>query len=403
MMRTLWIFNHYAAPPMGRHQALAAALTHHGWNTCILAASTSRPPDIHATSTELDGVSCRWVRSSGYSGNGAGRFANMFTYTANSTALVVARNGLPRPDVVWGSTVHPGAPVAGLAVARRFKTPFIYEVRDLWPETFVAMGRLKRRSPVARVLYGVESHLAARADLILSPLGGVGTYFSERYGIDESKFQCIPNGIQAARIVTSQSVKTHSRRPKTTFTFAGSMGHVNGLDLLLDAFTDHAHGYEDSILNMVGDGPKRGELERLVRTRGLEDRVRFKGWVPFEQVPAQIAASDWTVAVVDDLPDVFRYGISYVKMPEYMAAGRPLLLAANTSDDLVRLSGGGISVLPNKEALAKAFTTAALSTAEERQAMAMKGRDYVLTNLTYEALAEELMQSLDRLYDGVAR
>ena len=48
-------------------------------------------------------------------------------------------------------------------------------------------------------------------------------------------------------------------------------------------------------------------------------------------------------------------------------------------------------------------TTAALSTAEERQAMAMKGRDYVLTNLTYEALAEELMQSLDRLYDGVAR
>ena len=126
IMRTLWILNHYAAPPMGRHQALAAALVHHGWNTCILAASTSRPPDIHATSTELDGVSCRWGRASGYSANGAGRVANTFTHTANSTALVVARNGLPRPDVVWGSTVHPGAPVAGLAVARRFKTPFIY-------------------------------------------------------------------------------------------------------------------------------------------------------------------------------------------------------------------------------------------------------------------------------------
>ncbi len=186
----------------------------------------------------------------------------------------------------------------------------------------------------------------------MSPLDGVGRYFDERYGISQSKFLCVPNGIGADRIVSDDHVPSYQGSGQTAFTFAGSMGNVNGLDLLIDAFTDHASSYEDSVLNMVGDGPKRGEIERLVRDRGLESRILFKGWVPFEQVPAELAASDWTVGVIDDLPDVFRYGVSYVKVPEYMAAGRPVLLAANTSNDLTQLSGGGVSVAPTRAALA---------------------------------------------------
>ncbi len=129
MARTLWIFNHYAAPPMGRHQALADSLKDYRWDTYIFAASTSDPPEIAGTTTELDGVKCRWLGTPGYSGNGGARVANMAAYTVKSAAQAILHRGIPRPDVVWGSTVHPGAPMAAAAVARRFRSPLIYEVR----------------------------------------------------------------------------------------------------------------------------------------------------------------------------------------------------------------------------------------------------------------------------------
>lgn len=397
MGKTLWIINHYAAPPMGRHQALAAAIESHGWRTVLLSASTSRPAEVAGRVTELDGVRCEWIGTPDYGGNGIGRVANMAAFTVRAMSKAVAKGGLPRPDVVWGSTVHPGAPLAALTVARRFKIPYIYEVRDLWPETFVAMGRLRRTSLIARGLYSFEHQTAKRADLLVSPLDGIGEYFSERYGIPESRFACIPNGIQEGRIVSQGSVDGYVAGARTVFTFAGAMGNVNGLDVLIDAFTDHAATYEKSTLQLIGDGPKRAEVEQLVNQRGLADRVIFRGWVPFEQIPDELAVSDWSVAVIDDLPEVFRYGVSYIKIPEYMAAGRPILLAANTSRDLVKQSGGGISVKPTRDALAQAFTAAALTSTDARREMASRGRAYVTEELTYELLGAALAAKLAEL------
>ena len=395
--KTLWIFNHYAAPPMGRHQALAEALRAHGWQTFIFSASTSRQEHVGGKITELDGVHCRWLGTPSYDGNGVGRIANMAAFTVSAMARAVAIGDVPRPDAVWGSTVHPGAPLAALQVWRRFKVPFIYEVRDLWPETFVAMGRLTRNSPIARALYLTEHQTAKRADLILSPLDGIGKYFEERYAIPQARFKCIPNGIQASRVVSRENIAKHEEGEKTIFSFAGAMGNVNGLDLLLDAFTDHARMSENTVLKLIGDGPKREEIQQLTVTRGLTDRVVFTGWVPFEEIPSALASSDWNVAVIDDLPQVFRYGVSYIKIPEYMAAGRPILLAANTGDDLIKQSGGGLSVLPNRAALAQAFTDAASTPRAERQTMAVNGRDLVLRQLTYDSLAADLAVSLGRI------
>jgi glycosyltransferase involved in cell wall biosynthesis len=379
---------------MGRHQAFAVALAEYGWNAHLISASTSRPTGSSGRLTRADGVDCRWLPTPKYKGNGPGRVVNMASYTALSAMQGIRHSGLPRPDLVWGSTVHPGAPLAAAMVAKRFSVPFVYEVRDLWPETFIAMGRQSRSSLASKSLFGLERQLGLRSDLLLSPLGGIGRYFNERYGVPETKFACYPNGIQAERIA-AEGVLDPSPSETTTFTFTGSMGNVNGMNILIDAFSNHAKEYGSSLLRLVGDGPKRGELESIVRQRGLEERVEFTGWVEFEKVPEYLAATDWTVAVIDDLPDVFRYGVSYVKLPEYLAAGRPMLLGANISDDLVELSGGGISVHPDPSRLARGFTEAAKSSAATRLAMASAGRAYASEYLTYESMAPDLADRLN--------
>ena len=80
--------------------------------------------------------------------------------------------GLPRPDVVVGSSLHPLAAWAGARLAVRHRVPFVYEFRDLWPHTLIAMGRISENGPAARGLRGLERHLGRRAARTFSPLPG---------------------------------------------------------------------------------------------------------------------------------------------------------------------------------------------------------------------------------------
>lgn len=56
------------------------------------------------------------------------------------------KNNITKPDVIIGSSVHPFAAVAAALLAKKYSVPFVFEVRDLWPETLVAMGRWSEHS-----------------------------------------------------------------------------------------------------------------------------------------------------------------------------------------------------------------------------------------------------------------
>lgn len=321
----------------------------------------------------------------------------MANYTLDAPISSIFEGRLSRPDVIWGSTVHPGAPLAAELLSHRYSVPFIYEIRDLWPETFVAMDRLSPTSLLAKSLYSLEKHQSKDAALVLSPLSGVGRYLNERYGMPKGKFLCIPNGISDDRVTREIPRNPSSAEGLTIFTFAGSMGHVNGLDVLVEAFRSHTKLTNNSALQLLGDGPKRQELISLVQRWGLSHRIRLPGRVSFDEVPHYLAQSDYSVAVIDDLNEVFKYGVSYIKIPEYMAAGRPVLLGANVSEDLIKLSGGGISVEPNIADMAQGFTMATSLNADTREEMGTKARDYVNDNLTYSILTEKLASRLNNL------
>jgi len=155
-LKQVWILNHYAQEPGGaggtRHFSLAKHLQTLGWQTTVLAASvelnTGRQRLVNNENTRLDsfeGVSFLWVKTPPYKGNGGGRMLNMLAY-AFRVCLPSTTRELARPDVVVGSSVHPFAAVSGAWLAKRHRVPFVFEVRDLWPQTLVDLGRLKDTS-----------------------------------------------------------------------------------------------------------------------------------------------------------------------------------------------------------------------------------------------------------------
>ena len=402
-MKNVWILNHYAQEPGGaggiRHYALAHNLRAHGWNAFILAASlehgTGRQRLGDDEISRLDvkgGVPFLWLRTRSYLGNGLNRILNMIDYTR---AVLDPANlaELPRPDVIIGSSVHPLAAWAGRRLARRYKVPFIFEVRDLWPQTLIDMGRLSKRHPAAIALRFLETSLYRSAARIITLLPLAHEYI-EPLGISRSRIVWIPNGVDVAEFPVTPA---KFDRGTLKLGYLGSFGQANSLDTLIQAMgiLNNKSAHHKVLLEMYGIGPEKDELISLAR-RIAPSNVQIRPAVSKAHIPEMCANQDAFVICVRDLKGLYRFGISMNKIFDYMAAGRPTIIAVDAANNPVAEAGAGITVPPeDPAALADAIVEMAETSPEQREAMGRAGRRYVEENHGMDILARRLAETLD--------
>lgn len=404
-MKHVWILNHYAQEPGGtggtRHFHLADHLQTQDWQATIIAASVDFNSGSQRLAThealryeKIANVPFLWLRTPEYKGNGGGRMLNMLAYTWQAILKRTTR-ALPRPDVVIGSSVHPFAAVAGVLLARRFKVPFVFEVRDLWPQTLVDMGRLREDALLTWILRKLETWLYRRATRIVVLLPRAWEYITP-LGIAAERIVWIPNGVELSMFPRSDVPVRGSSEPFTLMYF-GAHGQANGLDNVLQAMKlvqDRVNG-QHIALRMIGDGPLKPALMKQAQQLGLTN-VSHEPPVPKSQIPALAAEADAFVIPVPDLPKLYRYGISPNKLFDYLAAARPIIMASNAANNPVNDAQAGLSVGAGKpDELAEAILKMAALPIEERQRMGRAGRGYVEKNHGFHQLAGRLAQVLD--------
>jgi glycosyltransferase involved in cell wall biosynthesis len=297
--------------------------------------------------------------------------------------------GRPAPDVVVGSTVHPFAALTGWYIARRRGARFIYEVRDLWPQTMIDVGEMGASSLAARGLYGLEAFLTRRADVVLTVLPGMTDYLASR-GLPTEHVVYLPNGPdlsefdEAARDTTSDAafddlladLEARRQAGEVVFVYAGAHGLVNRLDVIVDATSRlQERGVPVHVL-FVGDGPEKPALVRSANDRGLRS-VRFVDAIPKGRIPRLLAAADVGLLHYTRSP-VYAYGISFNKLFDYMAARLPAIFACESVNDPIAASGGGLSIAPDDpSALADAMAALVERGPVERQRMGAAARAWV--------------------------
>jgi glycosyltransferase involved in cell wall biosynthesis len=407
-MKQVWILNHYAQEPTGaggtRHFHLAEHLQRLGWQATVLAASVDhrtgrqRLQDNEVSRFEtFQGVPFLWVKTPAYVGNGGGRVSNMLAYTVRvlrrQTTAVLAR-----PDVVVGSSVHPFAAVAGALLARRFGVPFIFEVRDLWPQTLVDMGRLKNRSLLTWVLRKLELWLYRQAarTVVLLPMAW---QYIVPLGIARERVVWIPNGVDLSLFPQPLPPEPSS---EFTLMYFGAHGQANGLDNVLLAMQalQQMPGAGHIRLCLIGDGPLKPQLMQQAKALGLGN-VTFEEPVPKSQIPAMAAQADAFVIAVLDLPELYKYGISMNKLFDYLAAMRPILIASDAANNPVADAQAGITVMPGQpQSLAEAILAMSKLSPDERQRMGMAGRRYVEENHSFDKLTQRLANTLNEVCDS---
>jgi glycosyltransferase involved in cell wall biosynthesis len=250
-----------------------------------------------------------------------------------------------RPDAVMVS-IQPMfvAPLAWL-VARVRGVPFLLEVRDLWPDTAIALGAVRSRIAVflARRL---EMFVYRSADHIVV----IGPEMKRRIvakGIPAERIEVIPQGYQP--VATPPPSRDEARRragfgSEFVVMFTGSYGLANNdTSTVLDAAA-RLRAEPGLLFVLVGDGDRKAEYVERCRREGL-DNVRFLPMVPKNEVPGLLAAAD---ACIMSLPpgDFWKIFLQN-KIFDYLGSARPVVAAvAGDQEDLLRESGGGLVVPP---------------------------------------------------------
>ena len=97
-------------------------------------------------------------------------------------------------DMVYASSPHPLTWIAGRKIAEKNNAKFIAETRDLWPETFISMGKFSKSHPVVKILYAIEKKIYKKADKLIFTMPG-GVDYVESLGISTDKVVNINNGV----------------------------------------------------------------------------------------------------------------------------------------------------------------------------------------------------------------
>jgi glycosyltransferase involved in cell wall biosynthesis len=401
----IWILNHYAItqemPGGSRHYDLGKELVKRGYEVTIFASSfnyiTRRDEKLREDETfkeeEVGGVKFIWIKTFPYLKNDWKRVVNWLSYVVG--VINIGGRMKEEVEVIIGSSVHLFAPLAAYVLSCIKKSRFIFEVRDLWPQTLIDVGSISKNHPSIIFFRILERFLYKRADKIISLLPKIDHYIT-KFGIPKEKIVWIPNGVDID-CFDDHLISKKEDFGKFTIMYLGAHGKANALDVIVDAAKIiHDRGIDSVRFSFIGDGPEKENLIKQSKHLNL-DNIEFKQAIPKHLVPEIISGADAFIFCLKD-SEVFKYGVSSNKLFDYMQAGRPVIFSCNSPNNPINEANAGLSVPPqNAEALAEAVARLYSLSTEEKLQMGKRGKQYVNENHNISKLAERLIKVADEL------
>jgi colanic acid biosynthesis glycosyl transferase WcaI len=390
--------------PAARVSELARAWVRQGHDVTVLTGFPNHPtgvvPEAYRGSwgrhESWEGVKVHrtWI----YAAPNAGTFRRSLAYGSYAaSALLRALLDELRPDVLIATSPQILGAAAGMVAAKARGVPFVLEVRDLWPDSIVAVGALPEKHPVVKALRVVERSLYAAADHIVVVTESFVEELAGR-GVPRSRLSVVENGVDLQRF--EPAVRETALRAELGWegdfvaVYAGTHGMAHGLDAVLDVAKAMAAEKDVKFL-FVGEGAERKRLAARVADEGLAN-VRMLGALPRERMPEVYATAD--LCLVPLRKSELFTTVLPSKLFEIFGMARPVLLSVDgEARRLVERSGGGRFVPPED---VTAMVEGIRSMKQDRAAtaaMGIRAREFVREHYDRERLAERYLKVLQGL------
>jgi glycosyltransferase involved in cell wall biosynthesis len=409
-MKILVVHQYYLMPGQSggsRFNEMARSWTERGHEVTVIAGTVNydsgQIPERYRgrwVTKEKDGAVTvyRCCVPASYGKSYAGRMWAFFGFTLSaSTAALRAGHA----DVVIATSPPLVAVIPGWIAARVsfHAAPWIFEMRDLWPESAITTGVIAAKSPLAKLLYALERWACRSAQKINVLTPAFREDLLRRRLADSSKILFISNGADVDRFIPGSRDNAARREfgweDRFVALYAGAHGRANALRQLIGA-AEALRERRDILIACVGDGPERRALEAEARTAGLEN-IAFYGPQPKSSMPDLVNACDAGLAVLQNNP-TFRT-VYPNKVFDYMSCARPVVLAIDgAARELVcEHANAGIFAEPeNPQALAEAIRGLA-SDPEKCADLGRAGRAWVLANASRDALASRYLDVMTEM------
>ena len=330
---------------------------------------------------------------------GRGLNFTSFAFSAAAAGPWVA----PRNGVVIATSPQILVGVSGWAVGALRFLPWVFEVRDLWPESLVGVGQASADSLLYRSVERVAKFLYRYATHIV-----VDGEWKRRHlihqGVEERRITVIRNGVEEdfcpdpnSSIALSARLEVRKElglRDEFVLLYAGTLGMAHGLETILNAAERLRHRNDIKFI-LLGAGAERGQLSHLLNKLRLAN-VRLMEKQPRAKIPAFLAAADACLVPLRN-KEVFKSAIPS-KMFEAMAAGRPVILSVEgEAKEILLSSQAGLAIPPEDPA---AMVDAILKLRNEPslcQSLGRNGRQAVLDKYQRRTEAAKYLNLLDAL------
>lgn len=396
MPKHIWIINEYAGSPYYgmefRHYYLARELTKLGYKVTIISSSYSHLfKEFPKPGKEnIDGIDYLWLKTLNY-GNAHSK-KRVLKWFIFSFKLFELPFKLTKPDVIIVSPMATTSVYPAWLLAKYYKAKFIFEVKDIWPQTLVEIGGYSPKHIFIKFLKKLEIFALKKSDLIISNLINYQQYLIDN-NINKQSYW-ISNGVDLDELQQIEplddKIRTQIPNNKFIIGYTGTIGAANAIDTFLEA-----HKYidnDDIIFVIVGDGQEKPKLINYYKN----DKIIFIDSIPKKQIQSLLRLFDVCYIGWRNI-NIYKYGISANKIFDYMYSGKPILHSYNGENDLVKIANCGITVpAEDPKAIARGIIELYNMSAELRNKLGNNGKNYVINNFSYQKLANELVNIISK-------
>ena len=388
-----------------RHHELARNLAARGHRISIIASPVSyltgkvenwNPGGVNLQ-TEESNITI--LRTYTYSALHRSFFHRVISFASFMFSSFFAGLRVKNVDLVWGTSPPIFQSFTAWMLARLKRLPFLLEIRDLWPAFAIEIGVLKNPLLIRMSLW-LEKFLYRNADIVMVNSPGFIQHVTEKGG---KKIVLLPNGADPDMFEPEEKgLGFRSRNGlegKFIVIYAGAHGMSNDLEVVLEAARLLRSEKEIKIV-LVGDGKEKNALVQKAKAMELEN-ILFHPPVAKEQMKEVLAAANAGLAILKPLE---LYKTTYPnKVFDYMAAGRPVLLAIDgVIREVVEKAGAGIFIRPGDPQSLKAAILKMKNSPMSCEQMGKAGRDYISRHLNRAKLTDDLVRILSSMINSNA-
>lgn len=323
------------------------------------------------------------------------RTLNYISYMCSAVLVSIL---LPKADIVLSTSPQFFNGLAGYFVSKLKKIPWVLEIRDLWPESIVAVGAIKSPA-IITLLDWIERFAYRKADRIVPVTDSFKAYLLGR-GIDAEKINVVKNGVDLAQYAPHEGASALAEelgvRGKFVVSYFGTHGMAHHLETIFHA-ARRLSGSKNIVFLMVGDGAERRALLQIRNDMALGN-VMMLDQQPKSRMREFWALSDVSLVLLKK-SDLFKTVIPS-KIFESLAMAKPIVLGVEgESAELLQAAKAGMCIEPEQADDLAACVLELSQNPERCQQLGRNGRRYVMEHFNRIVLARKLASVLETV-DG---